>query len=72
MVHFQGSTFLIKRTKVPLLLEAISYLGEAGRKSSGLKFSGKLWASKLPQTVSSQLIKLCKNRKFLKILVLNE
>ena len=46
MVYFWGSTFHIKCTKVPLLLQAISYLGEAGRKSLGLKCSGRLWASK--------------------------
>ena len=46
MVFFWGLTFRIKCTKVPLMLQAISYLGEAGRKSLGLKCSGRLWASK--------------------------
>ena len=33
--------------------------------SSGLKCFRKLWASKLPHTISSQLIKFSKNRQFL-------
>ena len=69
---FWGSTFRIKHTKVPLLLEAICYSGETGQKSSGGKCLRKLWASKLPHTISSQLIKFSRNRQFLKILVLNE
>ena len=72
MVYFWGSTFRIKRTKVPLLLEAICYSDETRQKSSGLKCLRKLWASKLPHTISSQFIKFSKNRQFLKILVLNE
>ena len=72
MVYFRGSTFRIKRTKVPLLLEAICYSDETGQKSSGLKCLRKFWSSKLPHTISSQLIKLSKNRQFLKVLVLNE
>ena len=72
MVYFWGSTFRIKCTKVPLLLEAICYSDETEQKSSGLKCLRKLWASKLPHTISSQFNKLSKNRQFLKILVLNE
>ena len=72
MVYFWGSTFRIKRTKVPLLPEAICYSDETGQKSSGLKCLRKLWESKLPRTILSQLIKFSKNRQFLKILVLNE
>ena len=72
MVYFWSSTFRIKRTKVPLLLEAICYSDETGQKSSGLKCLRKFWSSKLPHTIPSQLIKLSKNRQFLKVLVLNE
>ena len=71
MVFFWGSTFHIKRTKVPLLMEVICHSGETGQKSSVLKCLRKLWASKLPYTISSQLIKFSK-KQFLKILVLNE
>ena len=72
MVYFRGLTFLIKRTKVPLLLEVICYSDETGQKSSGLKCLRKLWGSKLPHTISSLLVKFSENRQFLKILVLNE
>ena len=39
-----GSTFRIKRTKVPLLLEVICHSGKTGQKSSVLKCLRKLWA----------------------------
>ena len=61
---FWGSTFRIKCTKVPLLLQAISYLGEAGRKSLGLKCSGRLWASKFLIKFHPTLSSFVKQRVF--------
>ena len=56
--------FRIKCTKVPLLLQAISYLGEAGRKSLGLKCSGRLWASKFLIKFHPTLSSFVKQRVF--------
>ena len=69
MVYFWGSTFRIKCTKVPLLLQAISYLGEVGRKSLRLKRSRRLWASKFLIKFHPTLSSFVK-RQFLKIFVL--
>ena len=63
-VHEDTTTFRIKRKKVPLLLEAISYLGEAGQKSLRLKCSGKLWASKFHIKFHPTLSSLVKTDSF--------